>query len=214
MAGPTRTDRVEDTVRGFGADDASDGDGTPQDCLNALSDMALTSRHTRWNVVGPDFIAVHTMLDPQVDAVGPMIDSTAEQIATPGGSRSGTLSALVAARAWEDYSVGRTDAIAYMGGLDVAYAGIIEAHRQAIEATDETYLVAEDMLINQAGQLEPASGALIANGARTQRGAASKAQARPVSWPGQRRLVGRLRSFVGQREFLGRGPSQPVAGRQ
>ena len=81
-----------------------------QDRLNALNDLALTLKHIHWNVVGPHFIAVHTMLDPQVDAVRLMVDETAERIATLGGSPAGTPGALVAARSWDDYSLGRDDA--------------------------------------------------------------------------------------------------------
>jgi starvation-inducible DNA-binding protein len=188
MAASTRTDRVQYTVPGLSTDDAGNIVGTLQGRLNALNDLALTLKHIHWNVVGPHFIAVHTMLDPQVDAVRLMVDETAERIAALGGSPTGTPGALVATRTWDDYSIGRADAIAHMGALDVAYAGIIEAHRQAIEATDETDPVTGDMLINQSGQLEQfqwfvrahletASGALITTGARTERGAASEAQA-------------------------------------
>src|SRR5260370_3958952 len=74
-----------------------------QDRLNALNDLALTLKHVHWNVVGPHFIAVHTMLDPQVDAVRLMVDDTAERIATLGGSPTGTPGALVAHRSWDDY---------------------------------------------------------------------------------------------------------------
>src|SRR6201995_413949 len=78
-----------------------------QDRLNALNDLALTLKHIHWNVTGPHFIAVHTMLDPQVAAVRLMVDTTAERIATLGGSPAGTPGALVAARSWDDYSLGR-----------------------------------------------------------------------------------------------------------
>ena len=40
-------------------------------------------------------------------------------------------------RDWDDYSIGRADAIEHLGALDPVYAGVIEAHRAAIEATDE-----------------------------------------------------------------------------
>src|ERR1700753_4284319 len=118
-----------------------------QDRLNALNDLALTLKHVHWNVTGPHFIAVHTMLDPQVDAVRAMADDTAERIAALGASPAGTPRALVAQRSWADYSVGRADAIAHLGALDLVYTGLIEAHRAAIEATEETDLVTQDMLI-------------------------------------------------------------------
>ena len=142
------------TVPGMKTDDAERVTALLQDRLNSLNDLALTLKHVHWNVVGPHFIAVHTMLDPQVDAVRLMVDGTAERIATLGGSPVGTPGALVKQRDWDDYSIGRADAIAHLGALDVVYAGIIEAHREAIETTEELDPVTQDMLIEQAEQLE------------------------------------------------------------
>ena len=76
------------TVPGVETNDAENIISLLQDRLNALNDLALTLKHVHWNVVGPHFIAVHTMLDPQVDAVRLMVDATAERIATLGGSPS------------------------------------------------------------------------------------------------------------------------------
>ena len=117
------------TVPGLKPDAASEVIGLLQDRLNALNDLALTLKHVHWNVVGPHFIAVHTMLDPQVDGVREMVDDVAERIATLGGSPCGTPGALVAARSWEDYSIGRDDAIAHLGALDLVYSGVIADHR-------------------------------------------------------------------------------------
>src|SRR5277367_1147337 len=94
------------------------------------------------------------MLDPQVEAVRPMVDEAAERITALGGSPVGTPGALVAQRDWDDYSIGRADAMAHLGALDVVYAGIIEAHRAGIDSTEELDLVTQDMLIGQAHQLE------------------------------------------------------------
>src|SRR3978361_1597708 len=135
------------TVPGMKPDAAGEIICLRQDRLNALNDLALTLKHVHWNVVGPHFIAVHTMLDPQVDAVRLMADATAERIATLGGSPVGTPGALVASRSWDDYSIGRDDAIAHMGALDLVYAGVIESHRKAIEDTEESDPVTQDMLI-------------------------------------------------------------------
>jgi starvation-inducible DNA-binding protein len=158
-----------------------------QDRLNSLTDLHLTLKHVHWNVVGPHFIAVHLMLDPQVDAVRLMADTTAERIATLGGSPKGTPGTLVAARSWDDYSLGRADAIAHLGALDLVYGGVIEAHRQAIEATDEPDPVTQDMLIAQSAQLEQfqwfvrahlenSSGQLATTGTRTETAAARRSK--------------------------------------
>jgi starvation-inducible DNA-binding protein len=174
------------TVPGMKSDAAERVIKLLQDRLNSLNDLALTLKHVHWNVVGPNFIAVHTMLDPQVEAVRAMVDETAERIATLGGSPSGTPGALVAQRDWDDYSIGRAGTQEHLGALDVVYAGIIEAHRGAIDTTEELDPVTQDMLIGQAGQLEQfhwfvrahleaPDGSLTTGGARTEKAAAQRA---------------------------------------
>ena len=175
------------TVPGMKADSAERATALLQDRLNSLNDLALTLKHVHWNVTGPNFNADHTMLDPQVEAVRAMVDEIAERIATLGGSPVGTPGALVKQRDWDDYSIGRVDAIAHLGALDVVYAGIIEAHRAAIEETEELDPVTQDMLIGQAGQLEQfhwfvrahlesADGTLSTGASRTESGAAKNAR--------------------------------------
>jgi starvation-inducible DNA-binding protein len=183
----TRRSAPAFTVPGMKPDDAHEVIELLQERLNALNDLALTLKHIHWNVVGPHFIGVHTMLDPQVDAVRVMVDTTAERIATLGGSPVGTPGALVAARSWDDYSIGRADAIAHLAALDLVYSGVIEAHRAAIEKTDEPDPVTQDMLIAQSEQLEQfhwfvrahletSGGTIPTETARTEKGAARKAK--------------------------------------
>lgn len=158
-----------------------------QDRLNALNDLALTLKHIHWNVVGPHFIGVHTMLDPQVDAVREMVDSTAERIAVLGVPPVGTPGALVEARSWDDYSIGRADAIAHLAALDQVYTGVITSHRNGIEELDELDLVTQDLLIGQVQQLElfqwfvrahleSAGGRLADAGERTEQGSAEQGE--------------------------------------
>src|ERR1700758_352728 len=125
------------TVPGMKTDSAERVTALLQDRLNSLNDLALTLKHVHWNVTGPNFIAVHTMLDPQVEAVREMVDETAERIAALGGAPARTPGALVAQRDWDDYSLGRADAIAHLGALDLVYGGVNESHRAAIETTEE-----------------------------------------------------------------------------
>jgi len=154
--------------------------------LDALNDLALTLKHIHWNVTGPHFIAVHEMLDPQVDAVRLMVDAIAERIATLGVAPVGTPGALVAARTWDDYAIGRDTAIAHLGALDEVYVGVIEAHRKAAADTEELDTVTNDLLIGHLHELElfhwfvrahleSAGGTLSTAGSTTEKGAARAA---------------------------------------
>ncbi|MGW1958081.1 Dps family protein [Streptomyces sp. NPDC001920] len=122
--------------------------------LHALNDLHLTLKHVHWNVVGPHFIAVHQMVDPQVDRVRDMADDVAERIAALGGVAQGTPGSLVAERTWDDYSIGREDALAHLGALDIVYTGLIEDVRAAIKVVGEIDPATEDLLIEQLRDLE------------------------------------------------------------
>jgi starvation-inducible DNA-binding protein len=174
---------VHYTVPGMTAAQAGKVITLLQGRLDALNGSALTLKHIHWNVVGPHFIAVHTMLDPQVDAVRLMADETAERIATLGGDPIGTPGALVRSRSWDDYDLGRADAIAHLGALDLVYAGVVDSHRKAIADTEEPDPVTQDMLIGQSesleqfhwfvrAHLENPQGTLATQGAHTERQAA------------------------------------------
>ena len=122
--------------------------------LHAMNDLALTLKHVHWNVVGPHFIGVHEMLDPQIEVIRAYADEIAERIATLGSSVKGTPGTLVKERTWDDYSIGRADTIAHLGALDVVYQGVIADHRKAAEDTEETDPVTNDMLIGHLHQIE------------------------------------------------------------
>ncbi len=175
------------TVPSLTAEDGAKVAEILQDRLNSLTDLHLTLKHVHWNVVGPHFIAVHEMLDPQVDAVRLMTDATAERIATLGAEPVGTPGALVASRTWEDYHLGRATTIEHLGALDEVYEGVITAHREAAKATEELDDVTNDMLIGHLGDLEQfhwfvrahlesASGKLSTAGESSELGAARAAR--------------------------------------
>lgn len=183
---PSSARKPKYTVPGMTQQDGSDVIELLTMRLHALNDLALTLKHIHWNVVGPHFIAVHEMLDPQVEAVRKMTDTTAERISTLGGVPHGTPGALVAGRSWEDYSLGRAEAIEHLGALDLVYTGVIEDHRAVARATDESDPVTQDMLIEQLrglelfqwfvrAHLESAGGSLSTSDASSERDAAGKA---------------------------------------
>jgi len=149
-----RTDLPKYTVPSLSVEDGGAVAEILQHRLNALNDLALTLKHIHWNVTGPHFIAVHEMLDPQVDAVRAMVDAIAERIATLGVAPVGTPGALVAARTWDDYSIGRAGAIEHLGALDEVYVGVITDHRKAAEDTEELDTVTNDLLVGHLHELE------------------------------------------------------------
>jgi starvation-inducible DNA-binding protein len=160
-----------------------------QQRLVALIDLQLTLKHVHWNVVGPTFIGVHEMLDPQVDGVRKMVDTIAERIATLGGEPNGLPGNLVASRQWTDYSLGRATVPEHLGALDIVYNGVITSHRQAVQELDELDPITQDILIEQTqdlemyhwfvrAHLESAEGGLATDGATSETEAAAQARKR------------------------------------
>ena len=142
------------TAPGMSVEDGATVVDILQGRLSALIDLSLTLKHIHWNVVGPSFIGVHLMLDPQYAGVQVMIDTVAERCATLGGVPSGLPGYIVENRGWDDYGLGRADVQAHLAALDLVYRGIIEDHRKAIAATDEPDPVTQDMFIGQTAELE------------------------------------------------------------
>ena len=154
--------------------------------LSRYNDLHLTLKHVHWNVVGPNFIGVHEMIDPQVELVRGYADEVAERIATLGASPQGTPGAIINDRSWDDYSLGRDLVQAHLAALDLVYDGIIEDTRTGIEETEDPDPITNDMLIGHAAELEKfqwfvrahlesAGGELSTKGNTTEKGAAKAA---------------------------------------
>lgn len=158
-----------------------------QERLSAYNDLHLTLKHVHWNVVGPNFIGVHEMIDPQVELVRGYADEVAERIATLGKSPLGTPGAIINDRTWDDYSVERDTVQAHLAALDLVYTGIIEDTRKSIDRIEDLDPITEDMLIAHSAELEKfqwfvrahlenAGGQLANEGAKTEKAAASRAK--------------------------------------
>ncbi len=155
--------------------------------LSAYNDLHLTLKHVHWNVVGPNFIGVHEMLDPQIEIVRGYADECAERIAALGVAPRGTPGAIEKDRTWDDYSLDRDTVLAHLGALDQVYTGLIEGVRAAIATAGELDPVTEDLLIGQCRELEQfqwfirahlenASGHLADAGAGSEKQAADQAR--------------------------------------
>ena len=191
---PSQHAGVSYTVPGMSTQDSQRIIELLQMRLYSLTDLHLTLKHVHWNVVGPHFIAVHEMIDPQVDQVRAMTDDLAERISTLGGEPNGTPGALVSRRSWSDYSIGRAEAIEHLGALDLVYTSVVKDHREAMQETEASDPVTQDMLIAQLrdlelfqwfvrAHLESSSGKLSTRGATTETGAASQAADQARSRP-------------------------------
>lgn len=175
------------TIPGLSAKAGRDVADLLQKQLSTYNDLHLTLKHVHWNVVGPNFIGVHEMIDPQVELVRGYADAAAERIAALGASPRGTPGAILKDRTWDDYSVGRDTVLAHLAALDLVYDGVIEDTRKAIKRLDDLDLVSQDLLIGHAGELEKfqwfvrahlqnSGGELANEGADTEKGAAGKAR--------------------------------------
>ena len=122
--------------------------------LVALLDLQLVLKHIHWNVVGPNFISVHEMLDGEVEKVRDEVDAMAERIRTLGGTPRGTVQAIVDRRTWADYPLDRALAMLHLEELDKVYDGVIADHRKAMAMVSDLDPVTEDLLIQQIGALE------------------------------------------------------------
>jgi len=151
---PRQRSTLPFTLPGLDVDTATEVVDILAGRLVALVDLSLVLKHIHWNVVGPSFIGVHLMLDPQVAAVGEMSDAVAERVAALGASPNGLAGNIVETRAWDEYPIGRATTTRHLSALDHAYNGVIGSHRQAIERLDSLDLVSQDLLIGQTGQLE------------------------------------------------------------
>ena len=146
--------RAAFTVPGLDMDAADSVIDLLDEALLALNDLALTLKHVHWNVVGPNFIAVHQMLDPHVDEVRAMVDAIAERMATLGGSPNGLAGYLAIHRKWNDYSINRATAQAHLAALDLVYTNLITEHRDRIHTLEKLDPVSQGLFVDQSAALE------------------------------------------------------------
>jgi starvation-inducible DNA-binding protein len=151
---PTPNERPRTTVPGMDRDASSRTIELLQERLVALLDLQLTLKHIHWNVVGINFISIHEMLDPQVDAVRRMSDEMAERVATLGGEPLGTPGAIVGIRSWDDYDLNREPTVRHLSALDAVYSGVVGDHRRVQQELADLDAVSEDLVIGQLRELE------------------------------------------------------------
>ena len=126
-----------------------------QNRLSNEQEAALVLKHAHWNLVGPNFIAVHEMLDPEVDSVLNQADETAERISQLGGSPMGRADDVVTNRSWDKFELtGRKSVEEYLKALIAYYEQFIAADREAIKQLDELDVISSNIIQDHVQDLE------------------------------------------------------------
>lgn len=125
-----------------------------QQQLHDLNELHLTLKHAHWNVEGPNFMAVHEMLDPQIELVRGFADEIAERIVALGVAAVGVPGAIVGNRDHDDYSLGFASTNDHLSALDGFYNHVIENYRKSIAEVGKHDSVSEDILIGHTAELD------------------------------------------------------------
>lgn len=124
-----------------------------QTALADLTGLALTAKQLHWTVRGPQFIAVHELLDRITDVARDRYDQVAERLAALGvvpDGRAATVAASPAAQVDAGW-VADTVAIETIHTVLVEVGGRI---RRALPAVEDGDAVTHDLLVSTLGDLE------------------------------------------------------------
>lgn len=125
-----------------------------QGALVDLIDLALVSKQTHWNVVGPRFRSVHLQLDEVVDTARQHSDIVAERAAALGISPDGRAATVAAGNGLGHVPEGWQQDTRAVSTLVDALGAVIRRMRDRMAAVGEVDTVTEDIFITLTGDLE------------------------------------------------------------
>lgn len=125
-----------------------------QERLTDYNDLHLILKHVHWNVVGPNFIAVHEMIDPQIELVRGFADEVAERISTLGGEPIGTPVGHVQDRKPLEYPKNKATTQEHLKQVNDLYTQVLEGVRESMGEAGALDSVTEDIYIAHASEME------------------------------------------------------------
>ena len=100
-------------------------------------DLGLITKQAHWNLKGPQFIAIHEMLDGFRGELDGWSDTMAERIVQLGGTAKGTSQEVTKGTALKPYPTGIYTIADHLHALIERYAACANAVRQNIDDTDQ-----------------------------------------------------------------------------
>jgi starvation-inducible DNA-binding protein len=100
-------------------------------------DLALLTKQAHWNLKGPQFIAVHEMIDGFRGQLDGHVDTIAERVVQLGGTALGTTQIVAQASSLSPYPTNIYAITDHLAALIERYGHFANALRQSIDAAAE-----------------------------------------------------------------------------